>query len=118
MPEFEEYIDNSSLILTTVIAIRDSVRRLSITYFPLPSVYMRLHAFLKRHVPFSVQNLLLELNCTSASHAVVSTSDTGCMYRNFCQNVCFSNFSGDQCLVLTTCQLSYVYVFIEVEGPV
>lgn len=68
----------------------------------------------------SVQNLLLELSCTSASQRRCSSQAIQdlCIAMFVKMSVFILNYSGAQCLVLTACQISYVYVFIEVEGPV
>lgn len=95
MPEFEEYIVNSSLILTTAI-VRYSFAVYLLPLFPL-LLYMCPHAFLQRHVPF--------LYRTSSSNSAARVQANDVAVPPAIQDVCIAvfvkmfvstfNFSGD-----------------------
>lgn len=96
MPQFEEYIANSSLdpgsegdpcSLSNHCRISFAIYLLSSTC--LSPVYIRPHAFPSDMSPFCTEPSSPNSAARVQANAVAVPSDPGCMYRSFCQNVCF-----------------------------
>jgi hypothetical protein len=117
MPEFEECIVNSSSIDLDDGHCQISLRRLPITTSCPSSSYVYVSACVPQATcPFLYRTSSSDSQVQANAVAVQQAIQDVCIATFVKMFVFTFHFPGDQCLVLTTCQISYVYVFIEVEG--